>query len=199
MEIDIFTLAHEIKNPLAISKGYLEMCNENNFSKYKDIIDSNINEALMILDSYLEYNKLSLNTEIMDVIFLLEDVISNFSELFSIKISIISVYDELFIDGDYFKLKQVFNNLIKNSIEANSTDIKIYLKIVSEYIVINVIDNGDGFNNVDNFSGYSSKINGNGIGLMITKKIIENHSGSIEYSNNLDVGSNITIKLLSLS
>lgn len=198
MNIDIFTLAHEIRNPLTISKGYLQMSNAKNFTKYKDIIEANMNEALMILDNYLEYNKLSIKKDIIDIILLIEDVISNYNNLFSVNISIITLYDELFINGDYYKLKQVFNNLIKNSIEANSTDIKIYLKIIDKDIVIQIIDNGDGFNNIDNFNGHSSKINGNGIGLMITKKIIESHSGSIEYSNNLDVGCNITIKLLSL-
>ena len=51
MELDIYTLAHEIKNPLSIAKGYLEMSNEGNFRKYKQLIDDNIREALDILDN----------------------------------------------------------------------------------------------------------------------------------------------------
>ena len=138
---------------------------------------------------------MSLDKEIIDLIMLLEEIKINYSTLFGVKIEIISLYEELFVDGDYFKLKQVFNNLIKNSIEAHSQKIKIYLKIVNDFINIKIIDDGDGFNNIDNLSGYSKKINGNGIGLIITKKIIEIHHGLIEYHNNDEKGCNITIKL----
>lgn len=195
METDIYTLAHEIKNPLAIAKGYLEMSNENNFSKYKELINNNIVESLNILDSYLEYNKLSLDNDILDIIMLIEEIKNNYETLFKVEFNITTIYDELFIEGDYHKLKQVFNNLIKNSIEAHSDKIDIFIKIIDEELIIRLIDNGDGFNNIDNLIGYSNKVNGHGIGLLITNKIIELHHGNIEYDNNLDKGTNILIKL----
>lgn len=195
METDIYTLAHEIKNPLAIAKGYLEMSNEQNFSKYKDIISNNIKEALIILDNYLDYNKLNLNREIIDVVMLLEDVKNSYMLLNNVEIRISCLYDELFINADYNKLKQVFSNLIKNSIEAHSTKITFCVKVKDDYLIIHLIDNGDGFNNLLNQEGYTSKVNGHGIGLLITKKIVNLHEGSIEYANNLDCGVNILLKL----
>lgn len=195
MELDIYTLAHEIKNPLSIAKGYLEMSNEGNFKKFKELIDNNIKEALNILDNYLEYKKMSLNYEIVDIVLLLEEIKDNYSQLYNIGINIISMYDELFINGDYYKLKQIFNNLIKNSIEAKSKKIDLYLKIHNQNLSINIIDDGDGFNNIDNLEGYSSKINGNGIGLLLTKKILDLHNGIIIYNNNKDKGCNISINL----
>ena len=195
MEIDIYTLAHEIKNPLAVASGYVEMSNEKNFSKYKELINNNIKEALQILDSYLEFNKLNVEKEIIDIILLLEEISNNYKDLFKIKIIIVSIYDELFIEGDYYKLKQVFNNLIKNSIEAGSKNISLFTKVIDNDVIIRVVDDGTGFNNIDNLEGYSSKINGHGIGLLITKKIIESHSGTIEYANNDDVGCNVIVKL----
>ena len=77
MEIDIYTLAHEIKNPLAVASGYVEMSNEKNFSKYKELINNNIKEALQILDNYLEFNKLKVEKEIIDIILLLEEISNN--------------------------------------------------------------------------------------------------------------------------
>lgn len=195
METDIYTLAHEIKNPLAIAKGYLEMSNEKNFLKYKELINNNILESLTILDNYLEYNKLSLNKEIIDIIMMLEEVKNNYGSLFNAKINIKCFYDELFIEGDYYKLKQVFNNLIKNSVEAHSKNIDIFIKINKDFVILTLIDDGKGFNNVNNLIGYSNKINGHGIGLLITNKIIELHSGQIEYHNNSEKGVNILIKL----
>ena len=195
METNIYTLAHEIKNPLAIAKGYLEMSNERNFSKYKDLINNNINEALSILDNYLEYNKLLLENDIVDIIMLLEEVSDNYCHLFETKIKINSIYDELFIEADFNKLKQVFVNLIKNSIEADSKKIDIYVKYCDDFVTIRLVDDGKGFNNINNLVGYTSKINGHGIGLLITNKIVELHKGSIEYANNEDRGTNILIKL----
>lgn len=195
MEIDVYALTHEIKNPLSIAKGYLEMSNQTNFTKYKELINSNINEALNILDSYLEYNKMVLKNEVMDVILLLEEVKNNYVELYDINININCLYEELFIDADYYKLKQVLNNLIKNSIEANSKNVDIFVKKHEEKVSIKIVDDGDGFNNIQNLKGYTNKINGNGIGLLITDKILNLHDGNIEYSNNDGVGCNILIKL----
>jgi len=195
MEIDIYALTHEIKNPLSIAKGYLEMSNQNNFAKYKELIDSNINEALNILDSYLEYNKMILKNEVIDIILLLEEVRNNYIDLYDIKININSLYEELFIEADYYKLKQFFNNLIKNSIEAKCKNIDIFIKKSEDELSIKIVDDGEGFNNVNNLIGYSNKVNGNGIGLLITDKILNLHDGNIEYANNEEIGCNILIKL----
>lgn len=195
MEIDIFTLAHEIKNPLAIANGYLQMSNNENFMKYKEFIKNNIEEALMVLDNYLEYNKLSIEFEVMDLILLLEEVINNYASLYEIDIDLITVYDELYISGDFIKLKQVFNNIIKNSIEAKSKNIKIYLKMRNGEVLIRVVDDGDGINNFDNLDGYSSKVNGHGIGVVIAKKVIACHEGTINYENNDEGGCSVFINL----
>lgn len=195
MELDIYTLAHEIKNPLSIAKGYLEMSDCSNFLQNKDLINSNIMEAISILDGYLEYKKLSINCEIMDILLLIEEVKNNYTNLYNIKIDIISMYEELFINADYFKLKQVFNNLIKNSVEAKSKEIQVYIKLHNNEIIINFVDDGIGFNNINNLVGYSQKINGNGIGLLLTEKILKMHNGNIEYNNNEKKGCNISIKL----
>ena len=42
MKNDIYTLAHEIRNPLCVVKGYLEMLDESNLSKYKKIIQNEL-------------------------------------------------------------------------------------------------------------------------------------------------------------
>ena len=77
MKNDIYTLAHEIRNPLCVVKGYLEMLDETNILKYKQIISQQVDESLTILSDYLEYNRICLNKEEMDLNVLLIDLKNN--------------------------------------------------------------------------------------------------------------------------
>ena len=80
MKNDIYTLAHEIRNPLCVVKGYLEMLNENNISKYKTIIENQVNDSLNILNDYLEYSRITLNKEELDLNVLLLDLKKNLKD-----------------------------------------------------------------------------------------------------------------------
>ncbi len=85
-------------------------------------------------------------------------------------------------------IEQVLINLIKNADEASESGSKIKL-IFSESAnmsLIEVIDSGHGFANLDNLFVplYSTKQNGQGIGLSFCRNIIEHHKGTIELVNN---------------
>lgn len=200
MELDIFTLSHEIKNPLCVAMGYNTMLNEKNVLLYKKIIDEEIKNAINILNSYLDYQKLNINKEVIDFNCLLSDLKFNLKEYLNdkkIDLEIDMIDDEIYIDADYDKLKQVFLNLINNSIDAKSTRIKINYQINNNKLIINCFNNGIpiNYNEIKNIGhNYSNKILGHGIGTTISRKIIELHNGSIVYEikNN---GTNVLITL----
>ena len=77
---------------------------------------------------------------------------------------------------------------IKNADEATESDGKILLVFSEEdqKSVIKVIDNGQGFANLDNLFVplYSTKQGGQGIGLSFCRNIIEHHNGTITLENN---------------
>ena len=128
MKNDIYTLAHEIKNPLSVVKGYLEMLDETNVSKYKQIIKNQVDDSLNILNDYLEFNRISLNKEEIDLNVLLLDIKNNLKDYLksnNVHLHIDLMDDEIYLQADYNKLKQVFNNIIKNSVESNSKNIDI--------------------------------------------------------------------------
>ena len=97
------------------------------------------------------------------------------------------------IKGDSDQLYRVFLNLIKNSIEAieekKQKDKNLQGKIVveidrnNEYIVIKMLDNGPGFNDINNITKpyYTTKTKGTGLGLPIVSKIINEHNGDINF------------------
>ena len=101
------------------------------------------------------------------------------------------------IAADQAFIEQVLINLIKNAIEAGSDDISLSFKEVKGKNQLQLIDNGHGFANMDNLFVplFTTKQNGQGIGLTFCRNIIEQHQGSIKLSNNADKGVCVTINL----
>ena len=116
--------------------------------------------------------------------------------------------ENLFIHSDKEQMSRTFINLIKNSIESikeksqkNPNFIKkinIEIDEINDYIHLNIIDNGIGFNvtNLTNLAKpyYTTKKNGSGLGLSIVVKIINDHNGTIDFLNHKN-GAKIKIVL----
>ena len=204
MKNDLYVLAHEMKNPLCVASGYLEMLNSENISKYKAIIKEEINNSLEILNNYMEYNKLIINREEIDLNVLLTDIKKSMKEYLTskgINLKIDFYDDDIYLQADYHKLKQVFYNIIKNSIESKSKNIHISYQTLFGKIRIKIKNDGekimeDDLDKIGN--NFSSKVLGNGIGTTLSKKIIEMHHGKIKYQNNKKYGISV-IMTLSLS
>ena len=204
----LFKITHEIKNPIAVCKGYLDMFDVNNKEharKYIPIIRSEIDRTLILLQDFLDYNHLKLNKDILDINMLLEDVGNVCMPLINNKkINYIAGIDddELYIEGDYERLKQVFINIIKNSIEAiNSNDgyIELNTEIKRDYIYIMIEDNGIGMTNEDlkkiHEPFYTTKKDGTGLGVTLSFEIIKAHNGKIIYTSDYGKGTKVEVIL----
>jgi len=205
----LFKLTHEIKNPIAVCKGYLDMFdinNKKNAEKYINIIKNEIERTLIIMDDFLDYSKIKLNKNIMDIVLLLEETTDSMSPLFkknNVEIDMDLEDDEVYIDGDYNRLKQVLVNIIKNAIEATSDKDKakvcLTTKIENKNIKISISDNGVGIdkeeiNNIGK-AFYTTKVKGTGLGVLLSKEIIDLHEGSIDYYSIKGRGTTVTIVL----
>ena len=199
----LFKITHEIKNPIAVMKGYLDMFdvnNEKHVIKYIPILKGEVSRVLVLLEDFLSINRININKEIMDVTYLLEEVVDSFEPLLKKKkIEVMLDEKEYYIFADYNRLKQVFINIIKNSIEAITSNgkIEIHVKIQNKYIVIEMIDNGIGMSNEEieklNYPFFTTKQNGTGLGVYLSREIIEKHNGTMKYES--DKGMKVTIKL----
>ena len=97
-------------------------------------------------------------------------------------------------------IEQVLLNVVKNADEASEAgaSIKLIFSENAKTSIIEVIDNGHGFANLDNLFVplYSTKQNGQGIGLSFCRNVIEHHKGSITLANNANgVGVTVSIYL----
>lgn len=205
----ISKLTHELKNPIAVCKGYLEMMNlkdQEKSQKYLTIITNEISRSKTIIDEFSDYGKLKqVEKEEMDLSYLFEDIKEVLEPLFKKNKSklTINVKSEIYIKGDYNKLKQVFINLLKNTLEAKkeSTPLIAEIKVTESKntITVKVKDNGIGMSKetLSHVSEvfFTTKQNGTGIGLAFSKEVIELHQGTISIKSEFDQGTTITIKL----
>ena len=204
----LFKLTHEIKNPLAVCKGYLEMIdldNKEKATKYMSIMKQEINRSLNIISDFVEYNKIKVVKEEIDLNLLLEDVYDSFKILVNAS-NIKLIYkeptnEEIYLKGDYERLKQVIINLLKNSLESieKKGKIEIYTNICKKYIDIIVEDNGKGMDSeilsklTEMF--YTTKENGTGLGVALSNEIVKAHNGKLIYISEQDKGTKATIRL----
>ncbi len=203
----LFKITHEIKNPIAVCKGYLDMFDVNNIEhsrKYVPILKDEIARVLILLEDFLSINKIKIEKEIMDVNLLLESIYQNFVPILEDR-NIEAIFDihedELFMLGDYNRLSQVLINIIKNSIEAISNKKRGYLKVSLEenlnYLKIIIEDNGKGMTKeeLDKIKEpfFTTKEKGTGLGIYLSNEIIKEHGGTIEYLSEVEKGTIVTI------
>ena len=201
----IFRIAHEIKNPIAVCYGYLDMLDVTDLdkvNKYIPIVRSEINRALVIMDDFLSLSNIAIRNEILDIYLLIEDVYNTMEKLLQekqVKLIVPKYNGELYIMGDYDRLKQVLVNIIKNAYEANSDRITITTNVTNKYVKIIIEDNGDGIlpDNLKKVGEmfFTTKASGSGIGINLSKEIISLHNGEIKYDSVVDKGTKVMIKL----
>lgn len=204
----LFEVTHEIKNPIAVCKGYIDMLDVNNskqVNKYIPIIKEEIDRTLTLMNDYLNLTKLTINKNEIDISLLLDDVCNSIEGILkhrNIHFSFDILDEEVYINGDYDRLKQVFINLIKNASEAidiNKIGVIKLRMILRKQIIIYISDNGVGIKKEEikkvGSTFYTTKEKGTGLGVKLSKEIIEAHNGSIKYKSKINVGTTVIIKL----
>jgi two-component system, NtrC family, nitrogen regulation sensor histidine kinase NtrY len=207
-------VAHEIKNPLTpmrLSLQHLQFSMARGDDNLKEKLAKTIELLIRQIDSlstmaeeFSSFAKMpdpimertNLTTVLSDSISLNEKEMGQ---------SIVSLLTEnpIFIQADPHQLVRIFNNLLKNAIQAIPEDRKGEIRVEMwqespKMVIIQVIDNGKGIpENLYNkiFSpNFSTKNSGMGLGLAITKKIIEQFNGTIDFESKVDVGTTFTLR-----
>jgi len=184
--------AHQLGTPISSLMGWVGLLEEN--PKDKDKIYGSMKNDLRKLENISDrFNKIGSLPKFIE--FNLVDVMSDVIEYYKSKLpksskAVIDYKfskDNLIVKGDKILLSWAFENIIKNSIDSiRSDDGKIFI-VIEDYnkkVKILFIDNGSGISR-DNKGqifkpGFSTKNKGWGIGLNLTKRIIEYiHKGKI--------------------
>ncbi|MBM7694246.1 PAS domain S-box-containing protein [Peribacillus deserti] len=194
-------IAHEIRNPLTTIKGFVQLLRKSHEETkllYADTILEEIDRINFIVSEFMVFAKPHANyyTE-CDVCEILQSVIKLLEAEAALKDVIL--HHEIpqirkKIRGEKNQLKQVFLNIIKNGIEALPLggQVRINAHNTHSEMVITIQDNGVGMNeNQIHKLGepfYTTKPSGNGLGLMVSYKIIQNHNGNIRVKSEVNQG-----------
>ncbi|WP_275117857.1 ATP-binding protein [Alkalihalobacterium chitinilyticum] len=200
-------IAHEIRNPLTSLKGFVQLFRSGTIPSdvFLNIMEDELERIDLISTEFLslakpvttDFTKVNLPVLLKDIVALLD------TEAFKQSISISTVFEteEAVVLGVSSQLKQVFINLIKNSIEVMPDGGSILIKIEKEkeYLNVSIEDKGVGMTE-EQLSRigepfYTTKEAGTGIGLMVTYTIIENHNGKVNVKSKLNEGTTFTVQL----
>ncbi|UWD47532.1 HAMP domain-containing histidine kinase [Clostridioides difficile] len=213
-------ITHDIKTPLASIQGYAEIINDKDYefieeelreyteiiynkSKYiKDLVDD------LNLSTRLKNNSLTLNKKKINLVSLVRNIIIdilNDNRYKNRNIEFVSHEDFIEVYVDSILFRRAITNLIFNSIVHNKEETLIKIEIVKkDTIEIMIKDSGVGISKNDLkhiFEKYYRGTNtgelhkGSGLGMAISKEIIEIHEGSIYVSSKIGIGTEVVIKI----
>ena len=153
-----------------------------------------IEKTLFLLEDFLSMNKLKINKDLLDVNYLLANFIKTYEPYFNenkIKADIKITDNEVYLNGDYNRLFQVFTNIMKNSIEALSDNpqINVWTEIKDNKFYIYFKDNGEGIpaDILEKIKEpfFTTKMKGTGLGVSLSNEIIEGHDGKLLYDSKM--------------
>ncbi|GAX89903.1 sensor histidine kinase [Effusibacillus lacus] len=199
------SIAHEVRNPLTVVRGFIQLTKESMDERYRRYMNTAIAEldrAEAIIGNYLSFAKPESETaEELHVGEILEgvaDVMSAYALMHHVEIKM-HTEDGLVILANKANLKQIFINLVKNSIEAMPTGgiIQIGASAPDDEVIIKIFDTGIGMTpeQLERLGEpyYSTKDKGTGLGLMVTQRLVEAMNGTIRFESEVGKGTTVTV------
>ena len=217
-------MSHEMRTPLnaiiGLSKIILQDKNPENLEEYAATIQFSATNLLQIVNQILDFSQLEDQKATFEhILFEPKDILLSIYQFFEGQVKEKNITFKLNIEehlpkklwGDPSKLNQILANLVSNAIRFTSEGhISIYATLTEEKdnicrLLFSVEDSGSGipkanlesiFNSFEQVDNSSSRLHGGtGIGLTITKKLVELQGGKIWVESNEGVGSRFFFEL----
>lgn len=223
MKIDFVSMAaHELRTPLAATRGYLELVMFKEGADIKPDTRNYLQQALksttelgslinnLLGVTRIERGTLPFNPEKVDVAADVQQAVRNANFTAAdkqISLSYEGPESGCFVTADQVGLHEVINNLLTNAIKYTNNGGRVIVKLnrVGNMYALNFVDNGIGIprharpNLFTKFyrvhGGLNSGSTGTGLGLFISKSIIERHGGTISVESEEGKGSTFTVRL----
>lgn len=207
--LSLSTLSHELKNPLSLIRGTLQIIGCHYPEVREDplwpqlILDLDYMSQLLTELSSLNTSR-KLNYSKINIRQFLTTIINSYASVALTEDKQLSLNfqtEQIYFYGDSLKMREIFINLIKNALEATESGDQIIIDVKSRWsrLVITVSDSGKGIDSsrlstiFNPFVTYKSS--GTGLGLTIVKNIITAHGGSIQAYSKPGIGTKFILIL----
>ena len=205
-------VAHEIRNPInaigmiaqRLNKEFIPKKNENEYLDITQILRNEVNRINKIITQFLSYAKpIDVNLRPVDI----KSYLSEVYKLFEVQarqkliVFILQGTESITINLDADLIKQSLMNILQNAFDATKNNGQVVFKYfrLSNNLIIEISDNGVGISAEQQkkiFDLYfTTKKDGNGLGLSISQKIIAQHNGSISVTSKINNGTSFKIIL----
>ncbi len=216
------SLSHELKTPLAAIMGFTHVLKKNSDDnlklkqmKHLEIVERNsqrldslINDLLDL--SRIQTGRIKLATEEAETTALLRNVVDGFLTILDEKgqqASLVLEHPEAWLKADQTRIAQVLTNLISNASKYSprNSSIGVTSRLSKDEWVVSVADEGHGISKEDQQGLFTmfyrtpgaqnSSVAGTGIGLFVSKQIVELHGGQIKLESSVGQGTTVTFRL----
>lgn len=196
------SIAHELRNPLNAMKMYIDLMpnrleNSNFMMQALKVLPSEIKRLKETIDGLLDYTKF---TQSKRELVCLEEVIEDVTTLLKVnlvqkRITLTTEIKAATIYADAKQIKQVLLNLLLNAIDALKEEcghILLRVREKDDKVIFELKDNGSGIlpEHLEKVfeSNFTTKKNGYGIGLAISKQLVEENKGKIWMESQIGIG-----------
>ncbi|MUG69215.1 HAMP domain-containing sensor histidine kinase [Paenibacillus validus] len=206
------SFAHEIRNPMTVARGFVQMMKQRELTEekrqvYNQMVLDELDRAQSIINDYLSFARPQMEAlELLDakqlVLRALEQL-DTFAQLRNVRIEV-DLQDKLMISANADKLTQCIVHLCRNGIESmpGGGILRIIGSVQSSRVSIDIIDQGIGMTEDEvgrlGTPYYTTRGKGTGLGMMVTYRVIQNIQGRIDVTSEQGKGTCFTITLPSL-
>ncbi len=218
----VSVVSHELRTPLTSIKGGLGLIESGALGEVPPKIKSitaiasknSIRLGALINDlldmQKFEFGKMELKLDQVNLADLMKDSVdanATFDQSLNVTFNMVDIGAPVNVQGDYNRLMQVMANILSNAVKFSSQGgvIDIWIEIFDQTARIAVRDRGSGIpeNSKDKVFGQflqvdgskERKVGGSGLGMYITKKIIDAHNGSIDYVSEVNEGTTFFVTI----
>ncbi|MEZ0131281.1 ATP-binding protein, partial [Flavobacterium sp. LBUM151] len=220
LEEFIHVISHDLKEPLRKIVMYNERINKSELSetdtKYLDVMKSSALRLNSLVDDLVSYSSHTAQEErtMVNLVEIIEEVNEDLEIIINDKKATFEIGKLPILQASKVQMRQLFSNLISNAIKYSKADIAPKIQIsqidyfeseddkeADKFVKIQIKDNGIGMEKNHLLKIFTifqrlhakNEYSGNGIGLAICKKIMENHSGNITVESSLDEGTTFNL------
>ncbi|MDY7081565.1 MAG: PAS domain-containing sensor histidine kinase, partial [Halobacteria archaeon] len=190
-------VSHDLRNPLGVAKGRLDMIDEECESEHIEPLENALDRMETLIDNLLDLARQGDKFEHLEPVALDDVVEGSWGNVDSKGASLRSEVPDTntSIMADRNRVKQVFENLFRNSVEHNEEPVTITVGVIDRGFYVE--DDGEGIpegerDKIFN-SGYTTNKDGTGFGLSIVKQIVEAHDWEIEAKESDDGGARFEV------